>query len=220
MAKILVPYAHVAGMLICLANTSAGPALLLVDSKAAGVNIIPLPSMDGEKQFEVSFNKVKTQETSLLGKVEKDLASLKNILAKVAVAICAEMVGGSQQVLEMTVEYVKERKQFGNAVGAFQSIQHHCANMFTDVETSRLMTYQAAARICAGDAFSVDAAMAKAWVNEAFTRVTYLSHQCIGGVAFMEDHDLPLFSRRAKTCEYLFGDSHLHREKVAQSLGL
>lgn len=218
--KTLVPYAHIANVIICLAATSSGPAIFLIDKKLDGVKTTSLKNMDGDKLFEINFNKVKVSAKDMLGKPDKNLVHVKNVLSKAAVVKCAEMVGGGQQVLDFTVDYVKERKQFGSPVGAFQAVQHHCANMFTDVETSRLLTYEAAAKISNGEIFALEAAMAKSWVNEAYTRITYTSHQCVGGVGFMADHDLPLYTRRAKTSEYLFGDSVMQRENVAKLLKL
>ncbi|MBM3183474.1 MAG: acyl-CoA dehydrogenase [Chloroflexi bacterium] len=218
--KILVPYAHIANYCICTAKTSAGIALFLIDGSSSGIKLTPLKTIISDKQFEAVFNKVKVPKKSLLGKEGKVQAQLQQIMLKAAVAKCAEMVGGAQQVLEMTVDYVKERKQFGVPVGSFQAIQHHCANMLIDIDTSRFLTYQAAWKISEGLPFAKDASIAKAWVSDAYKRVTKLGHQCIGGVSLIEDHDMPLFSKGAKAAELTFGDADYHRELVAQELGL
>jgi len=218
--KIMAPYAHVANFLICTAKTTTGITLFLVDSNTPGIKLTPLKTIASDKQFEVVFNKVKVPKKNILGKEGKGQAQLQQVLLKAAVAKCAEMVGGAQQVLEMTVDYVKERKQFGVPVGSFQAVQHHCANMLTDIDTSRFLTYQAAWKISEGLPFAKDASMAKAWVSDAYKRVTKLGHQCIGGVSLIEDHDMPLFSKRAKAAELTLGDSDYHRELVAQGLSL
>jgi alkylation response protein AidB-like acyl-CoA dehydrogenase len=218
--KILVPYAHVANYFICTAKTTAGISVFLIDSNSPGIKFIPLKTIASEKQFEVVFNKVKVPKKNILGKEGKGNTQLQQIMLKAAVAKCAEMVGGAQQALEMTVDYIKERKQFGVPVGSFQAIQHHCANMLTDIDTSRFLTYQVAWKISEGLPFAKDAAMAKAWVSDAYKRVTKLGHQCIGGVSLIEDHDMPLFSKRAKAAELTLGDADYHRELVAQELTL
>jgi len=218
--KILVPYAHVTAYFICTATTTNGITIFLIDSTSPGIKLTPLKTIAKDKQFEIVFRKVKVPKKNIMGEEGKGQALLQQIMLKAAVAKCAEMVGGAQQVLEMTVDYVKERKQFGVPVGSFQAIQHHCANMLTDIDTSRFLTYQAAWKISEGLLFTKDASMAKAWVSDSYKRVTKLGHQCIGGVSLIEDHDMPLFSRQAKAAELTLGDSDCHRELVAQQLGM
>ena len=120
----------------------------------------------------------------------------------------------------MTVDYVKERIQFEVPIGSFQAIQHHCADMMTDIHISRFLTYQAAWRIGEGLSHAREAAMAKAWVSDAYKRVTRLGHQCMGGVSLMDEHDMPLYSKRAKAAELTLGDADFHRELVALELGM
>lgn len=218
--KILVPYAHVANYCICTAQTNAGISISVIDSSTSGIKLTPLKTIAADKQFEIVFNKVMVPKKNILGKEGEGNAQLQQIMLKAAVAKCAEMVGGAQQVLEMTVEYVKERKQFSVPVGSFQAIQHHCANMLTDIDTSIFLTYQAAWKISEGIPFAKDASIAKAWVSDAYKRATKLGHQCIGGVSLIEDHDMPFFSRRAKAAELILGDADYHRELIAQELAL
>jgi len=218
--KLFVPDAHIADYIICAAKTAKGVTLFLVDSKSPGISYSLLKTIAGDKQCEVVFNKVKVPQDNILGDLGQGWIQLQSILRRASIAKCAEMVGGAQQVLEMTIDYVKQRVQFGQPIGAFQAIQHHCANMATDVETSKFITYQAAWRLSEGLPCNQEAAMAKAWVSDAYRRVTLLGHQCIGGIGFMEDHDLPLYSKRAMGAETAFGDADFHREVVAQELGL
>ena len=117
------------------------------------------------------------------------------------------MVGGAQRILEMTLNYVKERSQFGQPIGSFQAIQHHCTNIAVDVETSRLNTYYAAWLLSEGLPSSKHVAVAKAWVSEAYRRITSLSHQTHGAIGFTKELDLELFVRRAKAGEVAFGDT-------------
>ena len=218
--KLFVPDAHVADYIICVAKTTSGVTLFLVDSKSPGISCTLLKTIAGDKQCEVVFDKVKVPKGNILGKEGQGDIQLQEILRKAAVAKCAEMVGSAQQVLEMTVDYVKDRKQFGVPVGSFQAVQHHCANMMTAIDTSRFITYQAAWKISEGLPHAKDAAMAKAWVSDAYKQVTKLGHQSMGGVSLMEDHDMPLYSKRAKAAELALGDADFHREALAQELGL
>lgn len=218
--KLFVPYAHIADYIICVAKTASGVTLFLVDSRSPGISYTLLKTIDGDKQFEVIFDEVKVPKKDILGKEGEGDIHLREVLKKAAVAKCIEMIGGSQQVLEMTVDYVKDRKQFGLPVGAFQAVQHHCANMLTDIDTSRFISYKAAWKISENLPYAMEASMAKAWVSDAYKRVTKLGHQSMGGVSLMEDHDMPLYSRRAKAAELTLGDADFHREVLAQELGL
>jgi len=141
-------------------------------------------------------------------------------LKKAAVAKCAEMVGGAQASLDMAVNYAKERVQFNRPIGSFQAIQHYCANMVTDVDGSRFITYKAAWAVSEGLPADKEVSMAKAWTSEAFKRVAVLAHQIFGAIGFTMDHDMHLYFRRAKAAELAYGDADFHRNIVAQQIGL
>jgi alkylation response protein AidB-like acyl-CoA dehydrogenase len=224
--KLFVENAHIADYIIVAARTKKGGkpeqgiTLFVVEGKAPGISTTLLKTISGSKQCEVIFDKVKAPKSSVLGKVDQGWAAVEKVIQKAAVAKCAEMVGGAQAALDMSVAYAKERVQFGKPIGAFQAIQHHCANMLIDVDSSRFLTYQAAWKVSEGMEATMEVSMAKAWVNEAYRRVTQLGHQIHGGIGFCMDHDMPLYFKAAKTGESLFGTSDWHREKVAQELGL
>jgi alkylation response protein AidB-like acyl-CoA dehydrogenase len=130
------------------------------------------------------------------------------------------MVGGAQRVLDMTVQYAKEREQFGTPVGAFQAVQHHCANMGVDVLSSRLIAFEAIWRLSEGLDATEEVSMAKAWVSEAYRRVCALGHQVHGAIGFTREHDLHYFFRHAVATELAFGDGEHHWDVVARHLGL
>jgi len=221
--KLFVPDAHVADTIICVARTGdavAGISLFLLDAKSPGISTNLLHTMAGDKQCEVVFERVTVPETRLLGKADQGWPILKKILLMAAVAKSAEMSGGAQKVLEMAVEYVKDRVQFGRPVGAFQAVQHHCANMLTYADTIKYMTLHAAWKIGAGLPFEKDASMCKAWVSDSHRKLVALGHQVLGGIGFMEEHNLHLYFERAKAAELMFGDADFHREMVAKEMGL
>jgi len=118
------------------------------------------------------------------------------------------------------VDYAKTRMQFDRPIGSFQAIQHHCADMAIDVESSRVITYRAAWLLSEAMPGSKEVAMAKAWTADAYRRVVALSHQIHGAIAFTTDHDLHFYTRRAKAGEVSFGDIGFHREWVAREIGL
>ena len=143
---------------------------------------------------------------------------VKDILQKAAVAKCAEMVGGAQKVLEMAVDYAKERHQFGRPIGSFQAIQFYCVDLATDVDGCRFISYKAAWMINEGLPCTREVSIAKAWVSQAFRRATLLAHQIFASISYTEDHDLPLYMKRAKTSEVWFGDADYHREIISQEM--
>lgn len=225
--KLFVPDAHVADTLICVARTGATKkredgelGLFFMDRKTPGITIQVLATISGEKQCEVEFDRVNVPKENRLGKPGREEDVLKKVLNLAAVAKCAEMCGGAQRVIELVVLQAKERVQFGHPIGSFQAVQHHCANILTLADTSRFMTFQAAWKINQGLDFEKEAAMCKSWVGESHRRLVALAHQVIGGMGFMEEHDLQLYFKRAKTAELAFGDADFHREMVAQKMGL
>ncbi|MFO7559752.1 MAG: acyl-CoA dehydrogenase family protein [Desulfobacterales bacterium] len=221
--KLFVPDAHVSDMIICAARTSGdlkSITLFLVEKETRGVQVQLLNTMAGDKQCEILFDHVEIPEEKILGAIDSGWPTLKKVLLKSAVAKCAEMIGGAQRVMDLVVPYVKGRKQFGRPIGAFQAIQHHCADMLTCIETMKYLTYQAAWRIDKGLSFEKEAAICKAWASDSYRKLVALGHQVIGGVGFMEEYDLQLYFKAAKATEQLFGDADFYREQVAREMGL
>ena len=224
--KLFVPDANVADYMICVARTEEEPdsregiTFFLVDVKSPGIKCTLLKTVARDKQCEVILDRVKVPGRNILGELNKGWTSLEKILQKAAVAKCAEMVGGAQKVLELTTSYAKKREQFGQVIGSFQAVQHHCANMLIDVDGGKWITYKAAWMLSEGIPCNREVAAAKAWVSEAFKRVVSLGHEVLGGVGYMAEHDMPLYSRRAKAAEFAFGDANFHRKVVAQEIGL
>ncbi len=224
--KLFVPDANVADWIICVARTATGKkpedgvTLFLVDSRSPGIKCNALKTIASDRQCEVVFENVLVPAASIVGRVDQGWEVVERLLKRSAVGKCLEMVGGAQQVLEMTVQYAKDRVQFDRPIGSFQAVQHHCANMVTDVDGSRLISYQAAWMLSEGLPCSKEIAMAKAWVSESYRRVVVLGHQVHGGIGFTKDHDMQLYFRRAKAAELAYGDAEFHRELVANEIGI
>jgi len=192
----------------------------MVDARSPGIELSPLKTIGGDKQFEVIFKKVKVAKSNILGGLNQGSVLLKDILKYAAICKCAEMVGGAEKVLEMASAYAKERRQFKKQIGSFQAIQHHCANMLIDLEGSRYITYKAAWMLGNNIPCDREISIAKAWVSDSYRKIVALGHQVQGGSAFMEEHDMPLYSRRAAAAIVAFGDAGYHREQVACLVGL
>jgi len=170
--KLFVPDAHTSDYLICAVRTKAtqspedGITLFLVDAKSPGISCTLLKTMAGDKQCEVTFDNVTVPFSNILGNLNVGWLILDKVLEKAVVAQCAQMVGGTKQVLEMTVEYAKQRIAFGHPIGSFQAIQHHCANMLVDVDGCSLVVNNAAWRLSQGLPATQEVAIAKALINE------------------------------------------------------
>ena len=205
--KLFISYAHIADT-------------LLVDAKSPGIKYEGLKTIASDHQSEITFKDVKVPAANVLGHADKGWSIVHQISLWGAAGKCAEMVGGAQKVLEMSVDYAKQRVQFGRPIGSFQAIQHHCANMVTDVDGSRYIAYEAIWRLSESLDADKEVSMAKAWVSDAYRRVCALGHQIHGGIGFTKEHDMQLYFRRAKAAELAFGDGDFHRELVAQKLGI
>ena len=226
--KLFVPDAHIAELLVVAARTkeagnkSFGVSLFLVDSNSPGVSTTLLKTMDQtRKQCEVVFDNVQVGRDRLIGMVDMGWPILQKVLNLATVSLCAEMVGGAQRVLDLSVAYAKERVQFGRPIGSFQAIKHKCAEMMLQVESAKSAAYYAA--------WAVDedvpeaplaVSMAKAYCSDAYRNTAGEGIQIHGGIGFTWEHDMHLYFKRAKYAEFTFGDATYHRELVAQELNL
>ncbi len=224
--KLFVENAQISNYLLCLAGifhdgaNTQKDALFLVNSDNDGLVCTPLKTIGYDKQYEVVFNDVNVSEKALMGEPGKGTEIIAPIMDMAACAKSAEILGGMSAVLEMTLKYAKERKQFGKPIGSFQAIQYYCVDMAMDVEAAKVLTCNAAWNISQGLSAKKEIAMAKAWTGEASQRVTSLGHQILGGYGFCEETDMHLYYRRCKTGELAYGDSDYYLEKVAQKIGL
>ena len=224
--KLFVPDAHIADWIICVtrtakkANHEEGITLFLVDAKSPGLSTVLLSTIAGDKQCELTLKNVRVPRGNILGKLDQGWEMVKRIIEWAALAKSAEMVGGNQQVMEMTINYAKERIQFDRPIGSFQIIQHYLADMSIDVDSARVSLYKAAWKLSEGLPCTNEISVAKGWISEAYRRVATQAHQIHGAVGFTKEHDLELYFRRAKAGEVYFGDADFHREVVAQQLGL
>ena len=222
--KLFVPDAAAADVILVATRTSAGSdtadgiSLFLVPAGTDGLTITPMQSVGDERVFEVSLDKVNVSADSAIGAVGEAWSIIDRAIMRATAAQCIEMLGGSEAVLDMTVEYAKGRTQFGRAIGTFQAVQHHCARMATDVEGSKNIAYQAVWRLSEGLPAQKEVAMAKAWIGPAYRRVCGTAHQCHGAIGFTKEHDLQLYTRRAKVHELTYGDANHHKEIVLQHL--
>jgi alkylation response protein AidB-like acyl-CoA dehydrogenase len=222
--KLFVPYAHISDYMICAARTrdsgteNDGITLFLVDSKSPGLSCAALRTIAGDKLCEVIFDNVKVSKNNILGNLNGGWPVLEKVLEKAVIGQCAEMVGCIKQVLEMTVEYAKQRTAFGRPIGSFQAIQHYCANMLVDVDGCSLMVNNAAWRLSEGLPATQEVSMAKALLNEKLKHAVTRSIQIHGAIGITEDHDLSVYFKQAKAWEVSLGDTRFHLDKIAQAV--
>jgi alkylation response protein AidB-like acyl-CoA dehydrogenase len=226
--KLFVPDAHLADVLVVVARTGdarnpeEGVSLFLVGKGTPGLEIKLLPTMDQTRKLcEVTFNDVRVAADAVLGSPGAGWSPLSRVIERATVALCAEMCGGAQRVLDMTVDYAKIRVAFGRPIGSYQGVKHRAADMLVDVENAKSLTYYAAWAVdeSAPEA-ALAASMAKAYCSDAFRRVSAAGIQLHGGIGFTWEHDLHLYFKRAKSSEFTFGDATFHRERVAQLIRL
>ena len=220
--KLFVPDAHIADYLLCVARTKPENevTILLADAKNPRLEYTVLKTIAGDKLCEVVLDQMPVPKANILGRPHQGWSAVQKIIQRAAVGKCCEMVGNIQRVLEMTVDYAKERKQFDRPIGSFQVIQHYCADMATDVDSARFSTYQAAWMLSEGLPCTKEVAIGKAWIGEASQRVFALAHQIHGAIGVTIEHDLHYYTRRAKAAELAFGDADFYREVVAKEMGL
>jgi alkylation response protein AidB-like acyl-CoA dehydrogenase len=226
--KLFVPDAHLADALVVVARTRAGGTaeegigLFLVPRDTRGLGVTLLPTMDQTRKLcEVKLADVRVPAEARLGAGDGGWTALTRVVERATVALCAEMCGGAQRVLDMTTDYAKIRIAFGKPIGAYQGVKHKAADMLVDVENAKSLTYYAAWAVDqGGPEAALAASMAKAYVSDAFRKVAGAGIQLHGGIGFTWEHDLHLYFKRAKASEFTFGDAVYHRERVAQLIGL
>ncbi len=202
-----VVFAPAADVVVTCAATDEGQLLFAV---APAERPAPEPAMDRTR----SLARLELHEEPALrigGPAEVD-----DVIDRAGTALSAEMLGAADHVLAMTVDYAKDRVQFGRPIGSFQAVKHRCADMLVDVEGMRSAAYYAAWAVGAGESDAPAAAStAKVWCSEASRRVMTSALQVHGGIGFTWEHDLHLFLKRAQLDQVSFGDARYHRERIA-----
>ena len=216
--KQLVADAAVADVFVVAARGEQGLTLVLVESSANGINITPTEGLDAtRKLYEVTFDIVNVSADNVMSTGADAERALKESQQVGMVAVCAELVGSMQWMLEECVEYAKTRKQFDKIIGSFQAIQHKCADILLTTESSRSAMLYAAWALSEGtDDAERAVSIAKLFCSDAGQKVGGLAIQVHGGIGFTWEHDLHLFYKRNKSNEFLFGDATFHRELVAR----
>lgn len=195
-----------------------GLTLFIVDAKAAGISHTVLITLAKDKQCEVVFKGVKVPKANVIGPVGNAWPVVERMLDRGTALLCAQMVGAARKDIEMAIEYAKFRTAFGQPIGAFQSVQHMCADMQMWVDGGELLTFEALWKLDQGLPASVEVSQAKSFCNEKCEAAVRQSQSIHGGIGFMMEFDLQLWFRRLSAWSMRMGTSFEHRARIAHAL--
>ncbi|MBO0823426.1 MAG: acyl-CoA/acyl-ACP dehydrogenase [Actinobacteria bacterium] len=217
--KSFVLDGHTAGLILVVARTGETLSLFAVPATASGLTRTPLPTLDQTRKLaRLDFAAV---PATLIGARGEGAAVLGRTLDVAAIAQAAEQLGGAQRALDMAVEYLKVRHQFGRPIGSFQALKHRCADLLLEVESLRSAVQYAATAVAENsDEIPIVAALVKAYASDVYFHVAAENIQLHGGIGFTWEHDAHLYFKRAKASELFLGDATYHREHLATRIGL
>lgn len=217
--KHFVRGASAADTILTLARLNDGLGIFLVEKATAGVTVTPLDNIGDDDQAIVALADVRLPAQALLGGAAQSWDALAVILDMGALLECGYGVGVMARDTEITINYVKDRVQFGRPIGSFQAVHHQVADQVTDVDCGRLLTqYAAWAMDTNAPTASLEIARAKAWTSDALRRVARTGNQLHGGIGFSREYDIHFYFQRAKTNELMYGIADDHRERIAAAL--
>tara|TARA_B110000263_G_scaffold47032_1_gene39055 strand:+ start:2897 stop:4036 length:1140 start_codon:yes stop_codon:yes gene_type:complete len=220
--KTFVLDGHSANKIIVAARTNgeskdqSGISLFCIDSETAGMAINRMSMLDSRNSAEILFSDVKIPSDSLLGELDNGFSIIEEVLDRAQIGISAEMLGSASQAFEITLNYLKERKQFGALIGSFQALKHRAAIMYSEIELTKSSV---AGALNAVDENSNDkaryASLAKFKAGETLHLISNESVQMHGGVGVTDEYDIGFFIKRARVAQQIFGSSDYHLERYA-----
>jgi len=217
--KMFVMDANISDRLFVAARTGDDEVTLFdVSAGDPGIRITKMPTIGMDNCCEVVFENVKVPEDDIIGKKGDGEQTLDRMVAKASIAKAAEMIGSMRACLDMTNAYAKERVQYGKPIGGFQAIQHDLANMLMACDLSQNYLYRIACKVDQGEDFQIDGSALKAMVNKNYKFISERGVQIHGGIGTAREGDVGLFYRKAKSNEYLCGDTDFHHEMVFEKL--
>ena len=212
--------------MIVLARTSgnkgdfAGLTLFLVDSNTAGIKKIKLDMADSRNYANIVFDNVEISNSNVLGDIETGGETVEDILDIGRIAIASEMLGNAEAAFDTTLDYLKQRKQFGVLIGSFQALQHRAAEMFCELELTKssVMAAMKAAEEGSNELQRLSS-LAKTMAGETLHLVSNEAIQMHGGIGVTDEYDIGFFLKRARVAEQIFGSSKFHTERYANLSG-
>jgi alkylation response protein AidB-like acyl-CoA dehydrogenase len=225
-SKTFVVDGHVADLLVVAARTAGsaderkGVTLFVVDARAAGLTAERTIMVDSRNAARLTFENVDVTADAVLGEVDEGASVLERVLCVGRSGLAAELVGAGSEVFGRTVDYLKERKQFGRPIGEFQALQHRAAQAYVDLEVARSAVLKALQTLDeTPDQAGPIASLAKAKAGQAAKLASQEAVQMHGGMGMTDDLDIGLFMKRIRVAQELFGDGQFHADRLARMRG-
>ncbi len=225
-AKRFVTHGHVADLLIVAARTSGsvdddqGVTLFAVEKGAAGLGIEAERLADSSLAARIEFDGVEVDADAVIGEVDAGRDPLGRLLRAGRTGVSAELLGVGGGAMDLTIGYLKQRKQFGTLIGSFQALQHRAAHLYSDMEIARAAVLKAQQLLDAGDAKADEAvSVAKAMTALATTLSVQEGVQMHGGIGMTDEYDIGFYMKRARVLAEMFGDANFHADQLARAAG-
>jgi len=222
-SKSFVAEGHIADMLIVSARTAGGDteeegiSLFLVPQNAAGLKVDRTSMVDSRNSARIELDGVEVDADALLGEVDAGYKPLEGILDAGRAGLSAEMSGSAQECLHQTVEYLKERKQFGEIIGTYQGLQHRAAHLYSEIELGKSIVLKTLQTLdMAPDHAAMMVSAAKSKMGQVAQLAAQESIQMHGGIGMTDEYDIGFFIKRVRVAEALFGDANYHTDKFAR----
>lgn len=222
--KFVVGHGDTAETLVVTARTvgssrdKRGVGLFLVPANAKGVDVRGYDTQDGGRAADITFRNVEIGAEAVIDDPENGLPIVEQVVDEARIALCAEAVGAMEEALRLTVEYLKERKQFGVAIGSFQALQHRAADMFTALETARSMSYLASAgsSLTDLDARAMMVAAAKVKIGRSSRFIGQSSVHLHGAIGVAMEYGVGHYFKRLTMIDHQFGDADFHLARIVE----
>jgi alkylation response protein AidB-like acyl-CoA dehydrogenase len=225
-AKQFVTHGHVADVLIVAARTAGAPddmdglTLFAVPKHAANLTVTPERLADSSIAARMAFEGVQVDADAVIGEVDAGRDVLRRLMRAGRTGASAELLGVGGGAMDMTVDYLKQRKQFGQVIGSFQALQHRAAHLYSEMEVARSAVLKAQQLLDAGDEAAMTAvSVAKAMTGLATTLAVQEGVQMHGGIGMTDEYDIGFYMKRARVLAEMFGDANFHADMLAKDAG-
>lgn len=225
-SKVFVLDGHSADQLLLVARSSGeaddpeGISVFLLPRETPGLTVTRTIMLDSRNAARVDLVDVRLDNDALLGTEGQAARGLETALDRGRIALAAEMLGGCLEMFNRTIEYLKEREQFGVKIGSFQALKHRAAIMFTEIELCKSVVLEGLGAIdCDAEDLARLASLCKARLNDTYQLITNEATQLHGGIGVTDELDVGLFLKRARVCMQILGDASFHRDRYASLNG-
>jgi acyl-CoA dehydrogenase len=225
-SKTFVADGHVADKFIVAARTAGSPgdtegvSLFLVDAKSKGVATERTMMVDSRNAARIKFDGVNVTGDDVIGEVDNGYMALEGVLSAGRAGLAAELSGAAQQAFAMTVNYLKDRKQFGKPIGSFQALQHRAAHLYSEIELMKSVVLRALQDL--DESFgmaAVTCSLAKAKAGEVAKLASQEAVQMHGGIGMTDEFDIGFYMKRIRVAQEMFGDANFHADRIARLRG-